>query len=39
MKFILEELLTKKEGQIYDCKSARKEPKGLSNHIVRPSTQ
>jgi len=25
---------SKKEGQTYDRKSARKDPKGLSNHIV-----
>lgn len=34
MDFTLEELYTKKEGQTYDRKSARKDPKGLSNHIV-----
>lgn len=34
MQFTLEELYTKKEGQTYDRKSARKDPKGLSNHIV-----
>ena len=34
MDFTLEELFTKKEGQTYDRKSARKDPKGLSNHIV-----
>ena len=34
MEFTLEELYTKKEGQTYDRKSARKDPKGLSNHIV-----
>ena len=34
MEFTLEELLTKKEGQTYDRKSARKDPNGLSNHIV-----
>ena len=34
MEFTLEDLYTKKEGQTYDRKSARKDPKGLSNHIV-----
>lgn len=34
MEFTLEELYTKKEGQTYERKSARKDPKGLSNHIV-----
>ncbi len=34
MEFTLEELYAKKEGQTYDRKSARKDPKGLSNHIV-----
>ncbi len=34
MEFTLEDLYTKKEGQTYDHKSARKDPKGLSNHIV-----
>lgn len=34
MEFTLDELYTKKEGQTYDRKSARKDPKGLSNHIV-----
>lgn len=34
MKFTLEELLTQKESQTFDRKSARKDPKGLSNHIV-----
>lgn len=30
----VEEFYTKKENQTYDHKSARKDPKGLSNHIV-----
>ena len=34
MRYSVEELRTKKEDQIFDRKSARKEPKGLSNHIV-----
>jgi len=34
MKYSVEELTIKKEDQTYDRKSARKEPKGLSNHIV-----
>ncbi len=34
MKYSVEELKTKKEDQTYDRKSARKEPKGLSNHIT-----
>lgn len=34
MKYSVEELTAKKEDQTYDRKSARKEPKGLSNHIV-----
>lgn len=34
MKYSIEELKTKKEDQIYDRKSARKDPKGLSNHIT-----
>lgn len=34
MKYSVEELTGKKEDQTYDRKSARKEPKGLSNHIV-----
>lgn len=34
MKYSLEELRTKKEDQTYDRKSAKKDPKGLSNHIV-----
>ena len=34
MEFTLEDFYAKKEGQTYDRKSARKEPKGLSNHIV-----
>ena len=34
MEFTLEELYTKKEGQTYDRKIARKDLKGLSNHIV-----
>lgn len=34
MKFTLEEIYAKKEGQTYDRKSARKDPKGLSRHIV-----
>ena len=34
MKYSVEELKTKKEDQLYDRKSARKDPKGLSNHIV-----
>lgn len=34
MEYTVEELYSKKEGQTYDRKSARKEAKGLSNHIV-----
>ena len=34
MKYTLEELMQKKEDQTFDRKSARKDPKGLSNHIV-----
>ncbi len=34
MKYTLEELLHKKEDQTYDRKSARKDPKALSNHFV-----
>lgn len=34
MIYTLEELYTKNEDQTYDRKSARKDPKGLSNHIV-----
>lgn len=34
MKYTIEELQNKKEDQIYDRKSARKDPKALSNHIV-----
>ncbi len=34
MKYTLEELLCKKEDQTYDRKSARKDAKALSNHIV-----
>lgn len=34
MKYSIEELTAKKEDQTYDRKSARKEAKGLSNHIV-----
>lgn len=34
MKYSIEELKSKKEDQLYDRKSARKDPKGLSNHIV-----
>lgn len=34
MKYSIEELVTRKESQTYDRKSARKDPKGLSNHIV-----
>ena len=34
MELSLEEILIKKEGQTFDRKSARKDPKGLSNHIV-----
>lgn len=34
MQYTVEELYTKKEDQTYDRKSARKESKGLSNHIV-----
>ncbi len=34
MKYSVEELKTKKEDQTYDRKSARKDPKGLSNHIT-----
>lgn len=34
MQYTVEELYTRKEDQTYDRKSARKDPKGLSNHIV-----
>ena len=34
MKYTLEQLYTKKENQTFDRKSARKDPKGLSNHFV-----
>ena len=34
MKYTLEDLMQKKEDQTFDRKSARKDPKGLSNHIV-----
>lgn len=34
MKYSIEELKTKKEDQLFDRKSARKDPKGLSNHII-----
>ena len=34
MKYTVDELLRKKESQTFDRKSARKDPKGLSNHIV-----
>ena len=34
MKYSLEELCTKKQDQVFDRKSARKDAKGLSNHIV-----
>ena len=34
MQYTVEELYRKKEDQTYDRKSARKDPKGLSNHIV-----
>ncbi len=34
MQYTVEEFYTKKEDQTYDRKSARKDPKGLSNHIV-----
>ena len=34
MQYTVEELYIKKEDQTYDRKSARKDPKGLSNHIV-----
>lgn len=34
MKYTLEELCTQKENQVFDRKSARKDAKGLSNHIV-----
>ena len=34
MKYSVEELKNKKEDQLFDRKSARKDPKGLSNHIV-----
>lgn len=34
MQYTLEILCTQKENQIFDRKSARKDPKGLSNHIV-----
>ena len=33
MQYTVEELYNKKEGQTYDRKSARKDPKSLSNHI------
>lgn len=39
MKYSLEELCTKKEDQVFDRKSARKDAKGLSNHIVALPTQ
>mgnify|MGYP000793657255 FL=1 len=34
MLYTLEELYNKKEDQTFDRKSARKDPKGLSNHVV-----
>ena len=34
MKYSVEELKNKKEDQLFDRKSARKDPKGLSIHIV-----
>ncbi len=34
MLYTLEQLCTMKENQIFDRKSAKKDPKGLSNHIV-----
>ncbi len=34
MKYSIEQLKKKKEDQTFDRKSARKEPKSLSNHIV-----
>ena len=34
MKYKWEELCVKKESQTYERKSARKDPKGFSNHIV-----
>lgn len=34
MRYTINELQTKKEDQTYDRKSARKDPKALSNHIV-----
>ena len=34
MKYTLEQFYTKKESQTFDRKSARKDPKGLSNHFV-----
>lgn len=34
VEYSVEELRIKKEDQTYDRKSARKDPKGLSNHIV-----
>lgn len=34
MKYSIEELCMKKEDQVFDRKSARKDAKGLSNHIV-----
>lgn len=34
MQYTLEQLCTMKENQTFDRKSAKKEPKGLSNHIV-----
>ena len=38
MKYSVEELKNKKEDQTYDRKSARKDPKGLSNHITAFAT-
>lgn len=34
MTYTIEELCTQKENQVFDRKSARKDAKGLSNHIV-----
>ena len=34
MKYSIDELITRKEDQTFDRKSARKDPKGLSNHFV-----
>ncbi len=34
MKYTIEEMTTMKENQVFDRKSAKKDPKTLSNHIV-----